>query len=301
MRIVVALGGNALLRRGEPLSVETQRANVRIAARALAPIASRHELLVTHGNGPQVGLLALQTESYREVAAYPLDVLGAATEGMIGYLIEQELRNQIPGREVTTVLTLVEVDPDDAAFEQPSKPIGPSYSEEEARLVEKAGGGPMVRDGDRLRRVVPSPRPLRVLGVRAIETLLDAGFIVVCAGGGGIPTAVSRAGLLHGVEAVIDKDRASALLALEVRADMLILATDVGGVYENFGEEDERLVSRISKADVERLGLDRGSMGPKVEAAFRFAAESGGRAAIGSLAELEDIIAGKAGSLVEAS
>lgn len=302
MRIVVALGGNALLRRGEPLTAENQRANVRVAARALAPLAPAHELIVSHGNGPQVGLLALQAESYRGVAPYPLDILGAETEGMIGYLLERELRNVLPGREIATVLTMVEVDPKDPAFRKPTKPIGPIYTESEAERLHKEHGwtvAPEHPGGARYRRVVPSPFPRRVLAAAAIRRLVESGFLVICAGGGGIPTSVSQKGTLTGVEAVIDKDRASALLADALSAHMLVLATDVDGVYEHWGENNARLLRKILPQDQERLDLDAGSMAPKLQASLEFASKPGRRAAIGALSDLQRIVAGEAGTMVE--
>ena len=225
MRIVVALGGNALLRRGQPMTAENQRDNVRIAAKSLAPISTDNQLVISHGNGPQVGLLALQSAAYEEVEAYPLDVLGAQTEGMIGYMIEQELGNllsiEIP---FATILTMVEVDPEDPAFDNPTKPIGPIYSEEDAARLSNEKGWIMKPDGKHWRRVVPSPEPHRIFELRPIHWLLEQGTIVICAGGGGIPTIYDEDGNLSGVEVVIDKDRASALLAFELEADLLVLA-----------------------------------------------------------------------------
>jgi len=237
MRLVVALGGNALLQRGQPLSADLQRANVRIAARALAPLAREHQLVISHGNGPQVGLLALQAAAYRAVDPYPLDVLGAQTEGMIGYIIEQELGNLLPYEQpFATILTMVQVDPDDPAFSRPSKPIGPVYSRRQADEVAARMGWTMAPDGEHWRRVVPSPLPRHIFEIRPIRWLLERGCIVICAGGGGIPTMYRKDAerVLVGAEVVIDKDRASALLAREVSADMLILATDVDGVYLNW-------------------------------------------------------------------
>lgn len=220
MRVVVALGGNALLRRGEPMTVDRQRNNIRIAAQALAAVAQEHQLVISHGNGPQVGLLALQTVAYAAVAPYPLDVLGAETEGMIGYLLEQELGNLLPpDQPIATLLTMVEVDPDDPAFQHPSKPIGPVYTQAEAEQLAAERGWTMAPDGEKFRRVVASPLPKRIFELRPIQWLLEKDVIVICAGGGGIPTWFDAAGHLQGVEAVIDKDRASALLARELAAD----------------------------------------------------------------------------------
>jgi carbamate kinase len=299
MRVVVALGGNALLRRGEPMTAENQRANVKIAARALAPIAREHQLVVSHGNGPQVGLLALQAFAYKEVEPYPLDVLGAQTEGSIGYMIEQELGNLVPFEvPFATVLTMVEVDPRDPAFQKPDKPIGPVYTEEESRRLAAERGWAMAPDGDQFRRVVPSPLPKRIFEIRPIKWLLEKGTIVICAGGGGIPTMYGEDGKLHGAEVVIDKDRACALLARELEADFFIMATDVSAVQVNWGKPDAKAIRRASPADLGRFVFPAGSMGPKVEAAREFAERIGKTAAIGALADLEAILQGRAGTLV---
>src|SRR5574340_869220 len=218
MRIVVALGGNVLLKRGEPMTADAQRANVRIAARAIAPLARTHQVVISHGNGPQVGLLALQGAAGKPDATYPLDILDAETEGMIGYLIEQELANLLPDRRYATLLTQIEVNPNDPAFGQPDKPIGPVYSEIEAQRLAQERGWNMARDGAHFRRVVPSPGPQRIFELSVIELLVSQGVIVICAGGGGIPTVRREDGSLIGVEAVIDKDLASALLARELKA-----------------------------------------------------------------------------------
>jgi carbamate kinase len=297
MRIVVALGGNALLRRGQSLTAANQRDNVRIAARALAPIATDNQLVISHGNGPQVGLLALQSEAYEEVEAYPLDVLGAQTEGMIGYMIEQELGNLLPITvPFATILTMVEVDPEDPAFDNPSKPIGPIYTQERAVELARQKGWTVKPDGEHWRRVVPSPEPHRIFEMRPIHWLLEKNTIVICAGGGGIPTAYDEDGNLHGVEVVIDKDRASALLAFELDADLLILATDTDGVYLNWGTDDAKKIEHITPEEIEHYEFDSGSMGPKVEAAADFVRRTGQRAVIGALADLEAMVAGKAGT-----
>ena len=295
---VCALGGNALLRRGEPLDAATQRANVRLAAAALGQVAQRHRLVVTHGNGPQVGLLALQSEAYRDVPAYPLDILGAESEGMIGYLIEQELGRRLSPAAVATLLTQVVVRPGDPAFEHPTKPVGPVYP---AGFEAPAGSGWTLApdDGGGVRRVVASPEPVDILELRAIRLLLDAGVVVVCAGGGGIPVVPDGMGGFRGVEAVIDKDLAAALLAERLEADVLVLLTDVDGLYRGFGTPG---AERADKASVDELrallpSLPAGSMRPKVEAACRFV-EAGGRAAIGSLADAAALVDGLTGTQV---
>ena len=300
MRIVVALGGNALLRRGERPTAAVQRGNVRTAAEALAPVANDHQLVITHGNGPQVGLLALQAAAYEEGRPYPLDVLGAESEGMIGYMIEQELGNLLPiERPLATILTMVEVDHDDPAFQNPTKPIGPLYAEDEARALASDMGWVVARDGDGWRRVVPSPLPKRVFEVRPVRWLLEHNVIVICSGGGGIPTAYDDQRKLHGVEAVIDKDRASALLAEEIEADCLILATDIDAVYSGWGTPDKRPILHASPGDFRGQDFAAGSMGPKVEAACTFVENMGRMARIGALEDITKILAGKAGTVIE--
>ncbi|MCQ4294358.1 carbamate kinase [Pseudomonas stutzeri] len=299
MRIVVALGGNALLRRGEPLSAENQRENVRIACTQIARIAPGNELVVAHGNGPQVGLLALQGAAYKDVPTYPLDVLGAETEGMIGYIIEQELGNLLPFEvPFATLLTQVEVDADDPAFQTPTKPIGPVYSREEAEQLAKEKGWSIAADGDRFRRVVPSPRPKRIFEIRPISWLLEKGSVVICAGGGGIPTVYDQNGRLQGVEAVIDKDLCSALLAEQLNADLLVIATDVDGAYVDWGTPKQRRIHEAHPDELERLGFAAGSMGPKVQAACEFARNTGKVAVIGSLGDIEAIVQGSAGTRI---
>jgi carbamate kinase len=300
MRVVVALGGNALLRRGEPLSAEVQRQNVRAAAKALAPLAQRHQLVISHGNGPQVGLLALQSAAYAGAAAYPLDVLGAESEGMIGYMIEQELGNLVPFEvPFATILTMVEVDPDDPAFANPSKPIGPAYSQEEALRVAREKGWTVRQDGASWRRVVPSPLPKRIFEIRPIQWLLEKGTIVICAGGGGIPTVyLAGTRTLAGAEVVIDKDRASALLAIELEADVLVMATAVDAVYLGWGTPAARALRNATPAELARYAFADGSMGPKVEAACAFVNRTGKRAVIGALDQLEGMVEGAAGTQV---
>jgi carbamate kinase len=300
MRVVVALGGNALLQRGEPMTAQTQHTNVRIAATALADLARDHQIVVAHGNGPQVGLLALQGAAYDPAKPWPLDVLGAETEGMIGYLIEQELMNALPeGSQCATLLSRVEVDPDDPAFMAPSKPIGPVYTEAEAARAAKDHGWAMVTEasGGR-RRVVPSPLPLRIVGLDSIKVLLGAGHTVICAGGGGIPVVRTAEGDMMGVEAVIDKDRTSALLALCVGADALLLLTDVPAVFRHYGSEDQIAIGEATPDAFEDIGLAPGSMGPKVGAALTFVRASGKLAGIGQLTDARAILEGRAGTRV---
>ena len=301
MLIVTALGGNALLRRGQPLTAENQRANIIIAARALAPIAMEHQLVVGHGNGPQVGLLALQGAAYAKVETYPFDVLGAETEGMIGYMIEQELGNLLPfERPLATLLTMVEVDRADPAFQNPTKFIGPIYPKEEADRLATEKGWTFKVDGEAWRRVVPSPLPKRIFEMRPIRWLLEQGTVVIAAGGGGIPTmyAPGEERRLVGVECVIDKDLATELLARELGADLLAILTDVDAIYVDWGKPNARAIRRASPGALSALSFPAGSMGPKVEAACRFAAATGKRACIGSLGDLSGMIAGTAGTTV---
>ena len=298
MRVVAALGGNALIRRGQRADAEVQRENVARAVVSLAEIAREHELIVTHGNGPQVGLLALQAESYSGARPYPLDVLGAESEGMIGYLIEQGLDNELPGRSVATLLTQVVVDPDDPGFQKPSKPIGPVYSRAEAERLASERGFHIAPDGESFRRVVASPEPQRIVEVEAIRILVEAGVIVVCAGGGGVPVALSQAGAIFGVEAVIDKDLAASLLARALGADLLLLLTDVDAVEVGWGTPDARAITSATPQELRGLGLASGSMGPKAEAAARFA-DSGGRAVIAAMESAAAALRGDAGTSVE--
>ncbi len=301
MRIVVALGGNALLRRSDPLTVEAQRRNVATAARALAPLALEHELLLAHGNGPQVGLLALQAAAYDPAEPYPLDVLGAATEGMIGYMVEQELGNLLPfEKRIATVLTMVEVDPEDPAFDDPTKFVGPCYDEASAARLAAEKGWAFKQDGDAWRRVVASPEPKRIFEMDPICWLLEKGAVVICTGGGGIPTAYLPDGTrtLVGVEAVIDKDLASELLARGVGADLFVMATDTEGVFLDWGTPAEKLLTTVTVDEISARDFASGSMGPKVDAAVRFVRATGNRAAIGRLEDIGRIAAGEAGTNV---
>lgn len=300
MRIVAALGGNALLRRGEPMTAEAQRRNARIAAQALAPLVrDGHELIVTHGNGPQVGLIALQAAAGPEDGRYTLDILGAESEGMVGYLIVQELRNALPaGSEAAALLTQVRVDPQDPAFARPTKPIGPLYDTDEARRVAAARQWRMAPDGDRFRRVVPSPAPVEILEANVIALLAARGVTLVCVGGGGIPVVRHADGALRGVEAVIDKDRASALLASQLEADRLLLLTDVDAVYRGWGSENATPIAAIDPQALDPTAFEEGTMRPKVEAAARFADRAGRAAGIGSLSEAAEILAGRRGTTI---
>ena len=302
MRVVVALGGNALLRRGQPMTAENQRTNVKLACDHLAPIGEKHELIISHGNGPQIGLLALEEAAYTEVPESPLDVLGAETQGMIGYLVEQELGNRLPfEKPLATLMTMIEVDPDDPAFADPSKPIGPLYTKPEADKLAAERGWTFKPDGDSLRRVVPSPVPQRIFEHRPIKWLLNQGCVVICAGGGGIPVCYRPDRELVGVEAVIDKDRSSALLARDVEADMLILATDAQAVFVGFGTPQQRAIVAADPGILlsrYKAEFAAGSMLPKVIAASDFARATGKPAMIGALADIDAMLAGDAGTRI---
>jgi carbamate kinase len=299
MRVVLALGGNALLRRGEPLTVEAQRENLQVAASAIAEVSERHEVVLTHGNGPQIGLLALQSAAYTDGAPIPLDVLGAESEGMIGYMLEQELLRHVRLMDVATLLTQVVVDPADPAFQSPTKPIGPVMNREEAEEAARERGWATAPDGDGFRRVVPSPAPQRILPARTIRRLVDAGTLVISAGGGGIPVVRREGGGYRGVEAVIDKDRTAALLARQVGAQVLVMLTDVPNVLVGYGTPDARPLGRVTPDELESHDYPSGSMGPKVQAAVEFVRGGGFRAGIGALADAAAIVEAAAGTVVE--
>jgi carbamate kinase len=300
MKIVAALGGNALLRRGEPPEAQLQHQHIAEAAGRLAEVASAHDLILTHGNGPQVGLLALEAENYKDVKPYPLDVLGAESQGMVGYLLQTAIGNLLPSSHVATILTRVEVDPLDLAFEHPTKPIGSIYDEATAKRLSVEMGWSVAPDGQSWRRVVASPEPRSIIDIDAIRTLTDSGTVVIAAGGGGIPVVKEKGGI-RGVEAVIDKDLTACLLARALHADMLLILTDVPAVAEGWGSPEQRFIHQISAAHARGLDLPSGSMGPKVEACIRFAEATGSTAAIGSIDEPMAIIDGRAGTHITAS
>jgi len=299
MRVVVALGGNALLRRGQALNAENQRDNIRVAAQHLAAAHEQHELVIAHGNGPQVGLLALMDAAYTAVDPYPLDVLGAETVGMIGYMIEQELGNLVPFEDhIVTILTQILVDPNDSAFDNPTKPVGPIYDRDQAERLQQEKGWIMAPDGEYFRKVVPSPEPKLIIEMNVIRMLVDSGITVICAGGGGIPVAYDDKRSLFGVEAVIDKDLASGLLAKGLDAGMFVMLTDVSHVYDGYGTQNQRAIRAAHPDALQALDFANGSMGPKVLGACRFVRETGNASAIGQLSDLASIIDGEAGTLI---
>ncbi|CAI2473976.1 Carbamate kinase 1 [Serratia proteamaculans] len=295
--VVIALGGNALLRRGEPLEADIQRRNVLLASRQIAALTKDWNVVLVHGNGPQVGLLALQNSAYPQVAPYPLDVLGAESQGMIGYLLVQELKNCLPEQQVSALLTQVEVDPDDSAFGNPSKYIGPVYDQDTALALSLDKGWTIKPDGKYFRRVVPSPKPLNIIETAAINALIAQGHLVVCAGGGGIPV-LRQEGKLQGIEAVIDKDLSAAFLAEQINADALLILTDADAVYLDWGTQQQRALSKVTPNDLADITFDAGSMGPKVSAASHFVRSRHGIAGIGALQDATRILTGEQGTLI---
>ncbi|MEV4010205.1 carbamate kinase [Nonomuraea angiospora] len=299
MRVIVALGGNAVLRRGQAPDADVQRANVRAAVKTLARLADRHELVITHGNGPQVGLLAVESAADPSLTRpYPFDTLGAQTQGMIGYWIQQALQNALPGRQVLAMVTQTLVTAVDPAFEQPTKFVGQVYEREEAEKLAAEYGWTVRRDGDRWRRVVPSPAPRRIVETRLIRQMIREGVVVVCAGGGGIPVVRDERGRLTGVEAVVDKDLTASMLAEALECDAFLILTDVPRVMRGFGTPHQTEIAHTTPHELRTLEFPAGSMGPKVEAVCRFVETTGDMAAIGKLDEAERILDGSAGTIV---
>ncbi|MFE9775296.1 carbamate kinase [Streptomyces sp. NPDC005931] len=299
MRIVISLGGNAFLLRGDRPDAEVQRANVVRVATAIAPLAHDHDIVITHGNGPQLGLLAGEGATGPDTAGpSPLDLLGAQTQGMIGSLLVRALRDALPGRRVAALLTHTLVREDDPAFTRPTTPVGPAYPRKVAQHLARTHGWHLAQDpGGGWRRMVPSPVPEDVLETDTVQALLDSGTLVVCSGGGGIPVTTD-AGVLHGVEAVVDKDLAAALLAEDLKADFLLILTDVPNVYAHFGTRDQRPVHDATPAELRNGHRPGGPMRAKAEAAARFVDHTGGLAAIGALDAAYDIVHGRSGTLV---
>lgn len=293
--VVVALGGNALLRRGEPLEAEVQRQNIEIAVKTISEIAQEYNVVLVHGNGPQVGLLALQGLEYKKVAPYPLDVLGSETQGMIGYMLMQEFKNQMPNVNATCMLTQMTVDPNDPAFADPTKPIGPIYEEAEARELAEKYHWTIKPDGQHFRRVVPSPQPTGIIEHEAITKLIDEGHLVICTGGGGIPVKKEN-GKLVGVEAVIDKDMSAAFLAKQLNADALLILTDADAVYLDWGKPTQHALRSTNPTELALYQFDAGSMGPKIEASCEFVKQGGKVVGIGSLEDGLRILQGTAGT-----
>ena len=299
MRILIALGGNALLKRGEAMAYETELNNVRKASHQILSLYRNNELIITHGNGPQVGLIALQQEAFKDVTPYPLDAMGAQSIGLIGYMIQKELTGLLGAdSKIASVLTQTEVLPDDPAFTHPTKPVGPVYDKITADQLVKDHGWSMARDNDHYRRVVASPDPKRILGLSALKTLVESGHLVICCGGGGIPVYFGKDGELLGAEAVIDKDLASSLLASSLSADLFIIATDVKGIYHHWAKPDQKMIRQTSPSFLRKEHFAAGSMGPKVQAVCRFVEKTGRTAVIGSLEDINDLAQGRAGTRV---
>ncbi len=302
MKIVITLGGNALLRRGQAMTAANQTDNVRKACLALKEVAKHHQLVLGHGNGPQVGLLALQNDAFADhVESYPFDILGAESQAMVGYLFAQELHNALPENDIACIITQSVVSADDSAFRNPTKFIGPVYDKKTAERLAVENGWTVREDGKYYRRVVPSPRPVRIVEIESIRRLVDAGVIVISGGGGGVPVFVDEAGRLTGVEAVIDKDYCSSILATELNADYLVIATDVPGIFDNWATPKQKQIRFASPDHLRAMGFAAGSMGPKVTAACEFAEKTGHCAAIGALEDIKDIVEGRAGTLISTS
>ncbi|MDV5171005.1 carbamate kinase [Photobacterium rosenbergii] len=293
--VVVALGGNALLRRGEPLEADIQRQNIAKAAQTIAEIGKEYNVVLVHGNGPQVGLLALQGLEYKKVNPYPLDVLGSETQGMIGYMLMQELKNLLPEQDVSCMLTQMTVDPNDPAFADPTKPIGPVYEEAEAREMAEKYHWTVKPDGQYFRRVVPSPLPTGIVESDAITTLIKQDHLVICTGGGGIPVKKEN-GKLVGVEAVIDKDMSAAYLAQQLNADALLILTDADAVYLDWGKPTQKALRSTNPRELAQYAFDAGSMGPKIDASCDFIKKGGKLVGIGALADGLAILKGEAGT-----
>lgn len=299
MKILMALGGNALLQRGQPLEADIQMKNSIHAAKILKGIAKKHQIVLCHGNGPQVGLLSLISHSYKDTAPYPLDVLVAETQGMIGYMLQNALFNE-GVVNVVTLLTQVKVDTKDPAFLTPTKPIGPVYDKETALKLAHEKGWEIAPDGKYYRRVVPSPLPKDIVEFKAAQKLIDAGYLVIFCGGGGIPVAEDeKTGFLVGQEAVIDKDRASSLAAQELQMDMFIILTDVDAIYVDWGTKNQKAIKAISPAELKKMNFASGSMGPKVEAACDFVIKTGKAAVIGDLFQGDALLHGTSGTLIK--
>lgn len=302
MRLVIAIGGNALLKRGEPLSAANQTRNMSMSAVGLAQICAGHEVAVVHGNGPQVGLLALEASLYKEVPPYPFDILGAESQGMIGYVIAQAMRAALPEREIAALVTQTLVDKNDPAFKRPTKPIGPLYSEVEMAAMSPPPDWHFAADGPQIRRVVPSPKPIKIIELAAIKRLVESGVLTICCGGGGIPVIqndiAGSVSAIKGVEAVIDKDLAAALLAIKLEADRLIILTDVDGIYADWNQPSQKLIRSTTVSELQATDFSPGSMGPKVEAACRFVAETGRQVSIGNLQSAFPVMLGAAGTVV---
>lgn len=301
MRIVVAIGGNALIRPGQDVSLASQAATLRAVAPDLMAAFTGHEVVLVHGNGPQVGQLALDAQGPEAAWPRPLDVLVAESQGLIGYVIATELGRADPARSCVALLTRVRVDRDDPAFETPTKPIGPIYGAEAAHDLEVRRGWRFAEVAAGWRRVAPSPAPVEVFEIAAIESACRSGSVTICGGGGGVPVSDDPWGALEGVEAVVDKDATAALIAIRLKAERLVILTDIDGVYEDWGRPGQRRLERVEIGALAGRRFEAGSMGPKVVAACAFAAATGRPAVIGALSAAGAVIAGQAGTSVHAA
>lgn len=299
MRLVIAIGGNALLSRGEPLEAKIQQQHAKSAAISIAQIAQNHEVIIVHGNGPQVGLLALQAANYSEVKPYSLDILIAESQGMIGYFLQQEISNCLANKKIATLLTQIEVKSDDLALNNPTKPIGPIYNEQSITTIAKKFNWQIKKDGDYFRRVVPSPEPQQIIEIEVIKLLINQNYIVICAGGGGIPIIKTNSGKWKGIEAVIDKDLSAALLAIQLKADALIILSDVNYVEKNWNTAQAEIIQQTTPRQLRKLKFAKGSMAPKIEAVCRFVEYTGNWAAIGALKDSLNILQGSAGTHIK--
>ena len=299
MKVLMALGGNALLQRGQPQEADIQMKNVIHAAKIIKMISKHHQIVLCHGNGPQVGLLALMSNVYKDVSPYPLDVLVAETQGMIGYMLQNALYNE-GITNVVTLLTQVKVDTKDPAFATPTKPIGPVYDKETAMKLAMEKGWEVAPDGKYYRRVVPSPSPKEIVEFKAAQKLIEAGYMVIFCGGGGIPVAEDeKSGFLVGKEAVIDKDRAASLGAVQLNMDMFVILTDVDAIYVDWGTKNQKGIKAISPVELKKMDFARGSMGPKVEAACNFVLKTNKTAVIGDLFQGDALFNGTSGTMVK--
>lgn len=296
-KLVIALGGNALLQRGEILSAENQQRSIQVFAQRVATLAHDYQLVIVHGNGPQVGLLALQNAAYTESPAWPLDILVAESQGMIGAAIAQALTQNVGDSPVTTLMTRVEVDPQDEAFAAPGKYIGPVYQPEQHAELEQHYGWTMKADGQYIRRVVPSPIPQSILDSEAIQILMEVGHTVICCGGGGIPV-VAQGNRYQGTEAVIDKDLTAAVLANAINADHLLILTDADAVYEHWGTPQARALRHVTTEELAPFAAPDGAMGPKAAAVIQFVKQTGRSAFIGALKDAPQILTGEKGTCV---
>jgi len=298
MLIVLALGGNALLQRGEPQEEENLVNNIKRAVKAIANLAKDHTLILCHGNGPQVGLLSLQADAYHEVKPYGLDVLCAESQGMIGYLLQRELNSELKDKTVVTLITQVIVDHNDPAFKQPSKPIGPFYSKEEANQYQQEKNWQFIEEKNGFRRIVPSPMPFEIVELPLIKLLVENRCLVICGGGGGISVFKNVNNQLVGIESIIDKDLTAAEIAIALKADKFVILTDIDGVYKNWEQKNAQVIRNITSDELEQMQFAAGSMEPKIKAATKFVQDTNKKVMIGALIDAEKVLREEAGTTI---